>query len=76
MTTNPTPDLILYRVPADDPHGINDIPEHLRSFLDACRACHDGALHSPSSLDRRTKRTVASYMCDAGHDWTRGYSNL
>lgn len=70
------PELILYRVPADKPDGIKDLPDRLRPYLDSCRQCADGDLHSPSSLDRRTKRTVCSYSCEDGHDWTRGYTNL
>jgi hypothetical protein len=68
------PELILYRVPTTDPHGINEVPEHLRPFLDCCRRCHDGALHSPTALEEDGGRHLAHYECEVEHSWTRGYT--
>jgi hypothetical protein len=68
------PELILYRISADNPHGINDVPQRLRGFLDSCAECHDGALHSPTSLTAKPGRTVASYECESNHCWTRSYT--
>ncbi len=70
MTT--TPELILYRITADDPASIREVPDRLRPFLDACRWCADGDLHSPALLDRDGRR--AEYECGSGHGWTRGYT--
>lgn len=70
-----TPDLLVYRVPADEPAGIHDVPERLRPFLDSCRHCHDGAIYTPTSLRHDPDQTVCSYDCSHSHYWTRGYTN-
>ncbi|MEU7170241.1 hypothetical protein ABZ949_01965 [Micromonospora tulbaghiae] len=69
----------MTRFSADDPASVQQVPDSQRWLLDYCKHCPMPGrldLYTPQSVKAEPQRLLASYRCDEGHDWERGYAPL